>query len=102
MKAVPSKEAVRKHVDWYSEYCARRDQQKQRIGDWRKIKMEKKEAQSKKKSGSVQKLHKVTKGDWLQKNKEKLKRLEEWKKLKNVRKEIEVSELSSLISNSFI
>ena len=31
----------------------------------------------------------VKKGNWVQKNKERLKKLEEWKKLKAVKKEIE-------------
>ena len=91
MKAVPSKEAVRKHVDWYAEYCARRDKQKEKIGQWKKNKIVNKEVE-KKHSSSSMKLHKVTKSNWLQKNKEKLKKLEEWKKLKSVKKEIEEAE----------
>merc|ERR1712013_810304 len=42
VKAVPSKEVVKKHVDWYAEYCARRDKQKEKIGQWKKSKIDSK------------------------------------------------------------
>ena len=91
VKAVPSKEVVKRHVDWYAEYCARRDKQKEKIGQWRKSKVENKLLERKPTSSSIN-LHKTTKSNWLQKNKEKLKRLEEWKRLKTVKKEIEEAE----------
>ena len=91
MKAVPSKEVVKKHVDWYAEYCARRDKQKEKIGQWKKSKIDSKVV-DRKQSPSTSKLHKTTKSNWLQKNKEKLKKLEEWKRLKTVKKEIEEAE----------
>lgn len=43
-------------------------------------------------SGNTPRAAPVKKGNWLQKNKEKLKKLEEWKKLKAVKKEIEEAE----------
>ena len=91
VRGVPSREAVRKHVEWYMEYCVRRDKQKERIGQWKKSRAQMKE-EERKHSATSMKLHKTTKSNWLHKNKEKLRKLEEWKKLKTVKKEIEEAE----------
>ena len=99
------------------EYCARRDKQKEKIGQvakifflgiwkvltfsffqWRMSRIMKKEKElSKKYSGRGNTAPStpkpvVKKGNWVQKNKERLKKLEEWKKLKAVKKEIEEAE----------
>ena len=104
---------VRRHTDWYVEYCARRDKQKEKIGQvklnileshliisfqWRMSRIMKTEKElSKKYSGKGNTTPStprpvVKKGNWVQKNKERLKKLEEWKKLKAVKKEIEEAE----------
>ena len=95
---------VRRHTDWYVEYCARRDKQKEKIGQvssafwnnayflvqWRMSRIMKTEKElSKKYSGKGNTTPStprpvVKKGNWVQKNKERLKKLEEWKKLKAV------------------
>ena len=91
VRAVTCREAVRRHVEWWVEYCARRDKQKQRITEWRKNR-EAANSEERKHSATSQKLHKTNKGNWLHKNKEKLRKLEEWKKLKIVKREIEEAE----------
>ena len=91
VRAVPCREAVRRHVEWWEEYCARRDKQKEKICQWRKNRAAA-HSQERKQSATSQKLHKTNKGTWLHKNKEKLRKLEEWKKLKTVKREIEEAE----------
>ena len=92
VRAVSSREAVKRHVEWYAEYCVRRDRQKMKIGKWRERRAAVKEQERKQHSATGTKLHKTSKPGWLHKNKEKLKKLEEWKKLKTVKKEIEEAE----------
>ena len=91
VRAVSSREAVRRHVEWYVEYCVRRDRQKMRIGQWRERRAAMKEEERRHSATSI-KLHKTSKAGWLTKNKEKLRKLEEWKRLKTVKKEIEEAE----------
>ena len=94
VRAVTCREAVRRHVEWWVEYCARRDKQKQRISEWRRNR-EAANSEERKHSATSEKLHKTNKtnkGNWLHKNKEKLRKLEEWKKLKIVKREIEEAE----------
>ena len=92
VRAVSNREAVKRHVEWYAEYCVRRDRQKMKIGKWRERRAAVKEQERKQHSATGTKLHKTSKPGWLHKNKEKLKKLEEWKKLKTVKKEIEEAE----------
>ena len=93
VRAVSCREAVRRHVEWWQEYCARRDKQKEKIGQWRNSRAAALLQQRKlSATASSQKLHKTTKSNWLHKNKEKLRKLDEWKKLKTVKKEIEEAE----------
>ena len=92
VRGVSSRDAVRRHVEWYAEYCVRRDKQKERIGQWKKTRAMIKE-EERKHSATSMKLHKTNKAaNWLHKNKEKLRKLEEWKKLKVVKKEIQEAE----------
>ena len=91
VRAVPCREAVVRHVEWWQEYCARRNKQKEKIGQWRNNRAAAL-LQQRKLSATSQKLHKTTKANWLHKNKEKLRKLDEWKKLKTVKKEIEEAE----------
>ena len=92
VRAVSSREAVRRHVEWYVEYCARRDKQKERIGQWRKRKAAVKE-EERKQSDHQMKPRKLTRSSaWMRQNEEKLRKLEEWRKLKAVKKEIEEAE----------
>ena len=92
VRAVSSREAVKRHVEWYAEYCVRRDRQKMKIGQWRERRAAIKEQERRQHSATSTKLHKTSKAGWLHKNKEKLKKLEEWKRLKTVKKEIEEAE----------
>ena len=91
VRAVSCREAVRRHVEWWEEYTARRNKQKEKICQWRNSRAAA-VLQQRKLSATSQKLHKTTKGAWLHKNKEKLRKLDEWKKLKTVKREIEEAE----------
>ena len=91
VRAVSTREAVRRHVLWYAEYCVRRDRQRQTIGQWRERRAAAK-VEERRNSATSMKLHKTNKSGWLHKNKEKLRKLEEWKRLKTVKKEIEEAE----------
>ena len=92
VRAVSSREAVRRHVQWYAEYCVRRDRQRMSIGQWRERRAAAKAEERRQHSATSMKLHKTSKSGWLHKNKEKLRKLEEWKRLKTVKKEIEEAE----------
>ena len=91
VRAVSSREGVRRHVEWWVEYCSRRDKQKERIGQWRKRKMMVKE-EERKSSATTVKPKKLRSSAWMKQNEEKLRKLEEWKKLKAVKKEIAEAE----------
>lgn len=91
VRAVSTREAVRRHVLWYAEYCVRRDRQRLSIGQWRERRAAAR-AEERRSSATSMKIHKTNKSGWLHKNKEKLRKLEEWKRLKTVKKEIEEAE----------
>ena len=97
VKGVTSREAVKKHVDWYIEYCWRRDREKKKIEIWRKCNEESKEKEREERerklrhekmemrrcrSRSCSSLAMVRKQH----------KLEEWRTRKQVKKEIEEAE----------